>query len=113
MRMAESRRQCEFPTRLRRAADAYIVRRGRGKAIVAGYPWLADWARDTFITLRGLCIADGRLADARYGICADSDGLHSAGAPGVQLTRMQGGRLGSHAENREAGRSPGAVAQRA
>ena len=50
---------------LERAADAYLVRRGEGKTIVAGYPWFTDWGRDTFIALRGLCLATGRLADAR------------------------------------------------
>jgi len=65
MRAIECRRRHGFPSRLHRAADAYIVRRGNGKTIVAGYPWFADWGRDTFIALRGLCIAGGRLADAR------------------------------------------------
>jgi predicted glycogen debranching enzyme len=50
---------------LRRAADAYIVSRGHGKTIMAGYPWFTDWGRDTFISLRGLCLAGGRAADAR------------------------------------------------
>ena len=42
-----------FPGRLERAADAYVVRRGAGRTIVAGYPWFTDWGRDTFIALRG------------------------------------------------------------
>jgi predicted glycogen debranching enzyme len=50
---------------LQRAADAYIVKRGSGKTIIAGYPWFTDWGRDTFIALRGLCLATGRLAEAR------------------------------------------------
>src|SRR5439155_20613379 len=33
--------------------------------IVAGYPWFTDWGRDTFIALRGLCLATGRLDEAR------------------------------------------------
>jgi predicted glycogen debranching enzyme len=32
---------------------------------VAGYPWFTDWGRDTFISLRGLCLAAGRISDAR------------------------------------------------
>ena len=58
---AESERRREFPTPIARAADQYIVGRGTGKSIVAGYPWFTDWGRDTFISLRGLCIATGRL----------------------------------------------------
>jgi len=50
---------------LARAADAYLVQRGGGKTIVAGYPWFTDWGRDTFIAVRGLCLATGRFEDAR------------------------------------------------
>jgi predicted glycogen debranching enzyme len=62
---SEGARRRAFPTALHRAADHYIVARGTGKTIIAGYPWFSDWGRDTFIALRGLCIAGGRLADAR------------------------------------------------
>jgi predicted glycogen debranching enzyme len=54
-----------FMSPLHRAADAYLVERGGGKTIVAGYPWFTDWGRDTFIAIRGLCIATGRLGEAR------------------------------------------------
>ncbi len=62
---AERARRAAFASPLHRAADAYIVRRGEGKTIVAGYPWFSDWGRDTFIALRGLCLAGNRLPDAR------------------------------------------------
>ena len=65
LRSAERRRRAAFPSRLHRAADAYVVTRGHGKTIVAGYPWFTDWGRDTFIALRGLCLATGRIDDAR------------------------------------------------
>src|SRR5712692_2473308 len=65
LRAAERQRRQRFPSRLHRAADAYLVRRSEGKTIVAGYPWFTDWGRDTFIALRGLCLATGRLDDAR------------------------------------------------
>jgi predicted glycogen debranching enzyme len=64
-RNAEETRRRQFPSRLHRAGDAYLVRRGDGQTIVAGYPWFTDWGRDTFIALRGLCLATGRLDDAR------------------------------------------------
>jgi predicted glycogen debranching enzyme len=41
------------------------VQRGSGSTIIAGYPWFGDWGRDTFIALRGLCLATGRIEDAR------------------------------------------------
>ena len=63
-RTAEQRRR-RFPSRLHRAADTYFVRRGGGQTIVAGYPWFTDWGRDTFIALRGVCLATGRFEDAR------------------------------------------------
>ncbi|MBI2963324.1 MAG: glycogen debranching enzyme family protein [Deltaproteobacteria bacterium] len=52
--------------RLALAADAFVVdRTGGGRTVVAGYPWFTDWGRDTMISLPGLCLATGRLADAR------------------------------------------------
>jgi predicted glycogen debranching enzyme len=47
-----------------RVAEPYLVRRGQRSTIIAGYPWFTDWGRDAFISVRGLCIATGRLADA-------------------------------------------------
>jgi len=64
-RDAERRRRERLSTPLDRAADAYLVQRGSGRTIVAGYPWFTDWGRDTFIALRGLCLATGRPSDAR------------------------------------------------
>ncbi|MGD9764330.1 MAG: amylo-alpha-1,6-glucosidase [Candidatus Binatia bacterium] len=62
---ASERRRRVYPSRLHRAADSYLVRRGSGRTIIAGYPWFTDWGRDTFIALRGLCIASGRRDAAR------------------------------------------------
>ena len=60
MREGERQRRMAFATPLDRAADAYLVRRGRGRTIIAGYPWFTDWGRDTFIALRGLCASPAR-----------------------------------------------------
>lgn len=38
---------------------------GRQRTIIAGYPWFADWGRDTMIALRGLTLAAGYPDDAR------------------------------------------------
>jgi predicted glycogen debranching enzyme len=61
----EHGRRIRLGSPLERAAEAYLLRRGRGRTIVAGYPWFTEWGRDTFIALRGLCIARGRLVEAR------------------------------------------------
>jgi len=47
------------------AADQFIVLRRlpnspRGLSVIAGYPWFADWGRDTMIALPGLALATGR-----------------------------------------------------
>ena len=65
LRADEERRRSTFRDDLRRAGDAYLVRGGRGTTIIAGYPWFTDWGRDTFISLRGLCLAAGRFDEAR------------------------------------------------
>jgi predicted glycogen debranching enzyme len=48
------------------AADQFIVRRSlpgesEGCSVIAGYPWFADWGRDTMIALPGLALVTGRL----------------------------------------------------
>jgi predicted glycogen debranching enzyme len=69
-RDCEQKRRAKFTSRLRLSADAYVVKKSSstgatGKTIIAGYPWFTDWGRDTFIALRGLCLATGRLDEAR------------------------------------------------
>ncbi|MDB4989117.1 MAG: glgE2, partial [Myxococcaceae bacterium] len=59
----------EFEAQLRRAAEAFIVRRGKGRTIVAGYPWFLDWGRDTFIGARGL-IAAGYHEEVKHMLLA-------------------------------------------
>jgi len=46
-----------FGQRLFRAARAFVVRRGQGMTVIAGYPWFLDWGRDTLICARGLLAA--------------------------------------------------------
>ena len=36
------------------AADAFVVKRGKGSTVIAGYPWFLDWGRDSLICARGL-----------------------------------------------------------
>ena len=45
---------------LKLSADQFIVRRGDGHTVLAGYPWFSDWGRDTMIALPGLTLAADR-----------------------------------------------------
>ena len=54
----------EFENQLQRAVRQFVVRRGSGKTVIAGYPWFLDWGRDTFICARGL-IAAGMIQEVK------------------------------------------------
>jgi predicted glycogen debranching enzyme len=59
---------------LTHATDDFISARkspdGRaGSTIIAGYPWFADWGRDTMISLPGLLLATRRFEEARQVLC--------------------------------------------
>lgn len=58
-----------FDATLRRAAEQFVVRRQIGgrwsTSIIAGYPWFADWGRDSMISLEGLLLIDDRFEEAR------------------------------------------------
>jgi predicted glycogen debranching enzyme len=69
LRAAERNRRASFRDPLERAGSAYIVERGAGRTVIAGYPWFGDWGRDTFIAVRGLCLATGELETARSILC--------------------------------------------
>jgi len=64
LRDDEQTRRAAFASPLHRAADAYLVKRGDGRTIIAGYPWFTDWGRDTFFALRGLCLDTARVDEA-------------------------------------------------
>jgi len=70
LRMAEIKRRArlvaaagakdELTQRLTLAADQFIVARGLGNTVIAGYHWFSDWGRDTMIALNGLTLATKR-----------------------------------------------------
>jgi predicted glycogen debranching enzyme len=52
------------------AADAFVVERAselepNGRTVIAGYPWFADWGRDSMVALPGLALVTGRPEVAR------------------------------------------------
>ncbi len=63
-RPAGPARPASAAARLDTAAAAYVVRREDRLTVIAGYPWFADWGRDTMISLPGLLPPGERDADA-------------------------------------------------
>ena len=60
--------------RLLHAANDFLVARPTpdgqaGCTVIAGYPWFADWGRDTMISLPGLLLYPGRFDEARQVLC--------------------------------------------
>jgi predicted glycogen debranching enzyme len=53
-----------FEGQLELAAKQFVVRRGEGKTVIAGYPWFLDWGRDSLICARGL-LATGLVDEVR------------------------------------------------
>ena len=51
--------------RLEDAAQAHATG-DEERTIIAGYHWFTDWGRDTMISLEGLTLATGRVAEAGY-----------------------------------------------
>ncbi|HEY0429134.1 MAG TPA: amylo-alpha-1,6-glucosidase [Pyrinomonadaceae bacterium] len=55
----------DFTKQLVLAADQFVVARGAGQTVIAGYHWFSDWGRDTMIALNGLTLATNRAEIAR------------------------------------------------
>ncbi len=67
------------PLALAIAADDFVVDRTiqgqAGSTILAGYPWFADWGRDTFIALPGLLLCTGRFDQAKATLKTFADAI--------------------------------------
>lgn len=57
----------QLACQLAESADAFIARRDStgGSTILAGYPFFADWGRDTMIALPGCTLSTGRFEEAK------------------------------------------------
>ena len=65
LRQAELERRKKVGGKLAAAADQFIVKRGEGHSIIAGYPWFGDWGRDTMVSLPGLTLSTARSPIAK------------------------------------------------
>ena len=53
-----------FADRLKNSLEKFVVNRGVGKTVIAGYPWFLDWGRDSLIVARGM-LAAGMVDEVR------------------------------------------------
>lgn len=60
----ERRRSEAMPDPAGAVASSYLVDRGAGRTVLAGFTWFTDWGCDSFIALRGLALVSGRLREA-------------------------------------------------
>lgn len=65
--LAHCRLKGPLARQLAESASAFIARRDStgGSTILAGYPFFADWGRDTMIALPGCTLSTGRFAEAK------------------------------------------------
>jgi predicted glycogen debranching enzyme len=47
------------------SADTFVVKKGTGETLIAGYHWFSDWGRDTLIALPGITLVTKRFDDAK------------------------------------------------
>ncbi|HEX4795504.1 MAG TPA: amylo-alpha-1,6-glucosidase [Humisphaera sp.] len=74
--------------KLLRAANDFVVYRktpkgADGTTVIAGYPWFADWGRDTMIALPGLLLTTGRHQQARQVLEVFADYVSQGMIPNV------------------------------
>lgn len=87
----------EFGRRLAASVQAYVVGRGQGRTVIAGYPWFLDWGRDTFIAARGMLSA---------GLDAEVRGLLTAFGRFVDRGTLPNLLNGDDATNRDTSDAP-------
>lgn len=65
----------QFEEFLQLGSEDFLINYNQRKSIIAGYPWFADWGRDTFISFRGLLLTTGKFDFAREVLISWSDFL--------------------------------------
>ena len=65
------------------AADSFVIEKGYGKTIIAGYHWFSDWGRDTFIALEGILLKANRFIDAKNIILTFSKNIRNGLVPNL------------------------------
>src|SRR5690606_17375432 len=63
------------------AAEQFRARAGEDEVVIAGYPWLDVWSRDTAIAIVGIYLCRGRIEAAKRCVSTLVRHLHSGMLP--------------------------------
>ena len=69
------------------STDNFIVKKGTGKSVIAGYHWFGDWGRDTLVSLPGLTLVTKRFNDAKQILQSFSEYCKNGLIPNVFMDR--------------------------
>jgi len=69
------------------STDNFVVRKGTGKSVIAGYHWFGDWGRDTLISLPGIALVTGRFDIAKEILSGLKRFCHNGLIPNVFMDR--------------------------
>ena len=69
------------------ASDQFLVQKGGGTGIVAGYHWFSDWGRDTLIALPGITLVTKRYPKARELLLSLAEYCRNGLVPNVFMDR--------------------------
>ena len=78
---------------LAQAAADFLVARGhpQGPSVIAGWPWFADWGRDTLLSIPGLLLVDGRTDEAEAMLETWGATVSEVGFPIASWMKTRGG----------------------
>jgi predicted glycogen debranching enzyme len=69
------------------SSDSFIVKKQDKHSIIAGYPWFADWGRDTLIALPGICLVTKRFNKAKNILASFSEYTKNGLIPNAFMER--------------------------
>ena len=69
------------------STDNFLVRKGTGISIIAGYHWFGDWGRDTLISLPGITLVTSRFNIAKEILLGLKEFCHDGLIPNVFMDR--------------------------
>ena len=82
--------------RLTQSADDFLYKTPSGRlGVLAGFPWFGEWGRDTFLSLPGLLLAQGRVEECGEALSASLPFLRGGLLPNIFGATQETSQYGS------------------